>query len=202
MNKDDFKPDKPKRHRRTKKELEEAGYYDRKNGGEKVENTHKNSGYKLEDFLSQKQELDKKNQKLTEDIKENLGRMKTIAEVCEEQIQRAKDKNLPQPDFDYRNSYEKGQIIYYIDVNELIGKKQLLELKISSVYPRAIIAYEDKGMGYTIGYEDEDMIFSTRKEADSVFSNITVENKLEEYFQIQKQLANKRRLEREANANG
>lgn len=116
-------------------------------------------------------------------------------EICEEQIQRAKDKNLPNPDFDFRNSYSKGQIIYYVETNELVGSKKMLELKISSVYPRAIIAYEDMGMAHTIGIESEDYIFLDPREANTVYESTVVENKLEEYFQRQKQLANKRRLE-------
>lgn len=197
MNKDDFKP---KRYRRTRKELEAAGYYDHKNGGKKAQNTHKNSGKKIEDFLVQKKVLEKKGKEVTEKIdayKESISKMKTMDEICEEQIQKAKDRNLPNPDFDFRNSYSKGQIIYYVETNELVGSKKMLELKISSVYPRAIIAYEDMGMAHTIGFEDDEMIFLDRRDAESVYESTTVENKLEEYFQRQKQLANKRRLEKE-----
>lgn len=197
MNKDDFKP---KRHRRSKAELLAAGYYDRKNGGKKVQNDRKNGGKKIEDFLVQKKVLEEKGKEVTEKIdtyKESISKMKTMDEICEEQIQRAKDKNLPNPDFDFRNSYSKGQIIYYVETNELVGSKKMLELKISSVYPRAIIAYEDMGMAHTIGLEDDEMIFLDRRDAESVYESMVVENKLEEYFQRQKQLANKRRLEKE-----
>jgi hypothetical protein len=71
----------------------------------------------------------------------------------------------------------------------------MLELKISSVYPRAIIAFEDKGMGYTIGWEYADMIYLTHRDCEQAYKDIVVDNKLEEYFQRQKQLANKRRIE-------
>lgn len=197
MNKDDFKP---KRYRRTRQELEAAGYYNRKNGGKKAQNDRKNDGKKIEDFLAQKKVLEEKGKEVTEKIdayKESINKMKTMDEICEEQIQRAKDKNLPNPDFDFRNTYSKGQIIYYVETNELVGSKKMLELKISSVYPRAIIAYEDMGMAHTIGFEDDEMIFLDRRDAESVYESTTVENKLEEYFQRQKQLANKRRLEKE-----
>jgi hypothetical protein len=183
MNLDDFKvggePPK-KRHRRTKKEMEEAR--------KKLEKTIEDSKEKY------KANLDKVESKI-ETIRDNLGHMKTIDEVCEEQLQRAKDKGLPNPDFDYRQTYSKGQIIYYILTNELIGSKIMLELKISSVYPRAIIAFEDKGMGYTIGWEDADMIYLTHRDCEQAYKDIVVDNKLEEYFQRQKQLANKRRIE-------
>lgn len=197
MNKDDFKP---KRYRRSKAELEAAGYYDRKNGGKKAQNDRKNCGKKIEDFLAQKKVLEEKGKEVTEKIdayKESISKMKTMDEICEEQIQKAKDRNLPNPDFDFRNSYSKGQIIYYVETNELVGTKKMLELKISSVYPRAIIAYEDMGMAHTIGFEDDEMIFLDRRDAESVYESTTVENKLEEYFQRQKQLANKRRMEKE-----
>lgn len=213
--------EKPKRHRRTRKELLAAGYYTHQNDGKKDENTHQNDGKKkrirrtkaqlIADGYYDNKDKNKKtkkvdfmalNQKITEtkekseEIFNSVSKMKTVEEICEEQIQRAKDKGLPNPDFDYRETYSKGQIIYYIETNELCGTKKLLELKISSVYPRAVIAFEDMGMGHTIGIESEEFIFLNRREAESVYNNIVVENKLEEYFQRQKQLANKRKMER------
>lgn len=217
--------EKPKRHRRTKKELLAAGYYTHQNDGKKDENTHQNDGKQkrirrtkaqlIADGYYDNKDKNKKtkkidfmalNQKITEtkekseEIFNSVSKMKTMDEICEEQIQRAKDKNLPNPDFDFRNSYSKGQIIYYVETNELVGTKKMLELKISSVYPRAIIAYEDMGMAHTIGFEDDEMIFLDRRDAESVYESTTVENKLEEYFQRQKQLANKRRREENGNA--
>ena len=213
MNKNDFKSDKPKRYRRTKAELEAAGYYKDKSGqndGKKAKNDRQNDDksivrkkFTVADFEVKKKELENKENEFTtkvEEVKETLSKMKTIDEVCEEQIQRAKDNNLPKPNFDYRQIYSKGQEIYYIEVNELCGTKKMLELTVSSVYPRAVIAYEDRGMAHTIGVEDEEMIYLDRHECESVYNNIIVENKLEEYFQRQKQLANKRRREENGNA--
>lgn len=190
--------EKPKRHRRTKKELLAAGYYDRKNGGKNEENNHKKGGFKKSDFEATGEKIGKALKEVAtkvEEYTETISKMKTIEEVCEEQLKKAREKGLPNPDFDFRNTYSKGQIIYYVDTNELVGTKKLLELKISSVYPRAIIAYEDMGMAHTIGLEDDEMIFLDRRDAESVYESTVVENKLEEYFQRQKQLANKRRLE-------
>lgn len=209
--------EKQKRHRRTKAELLAAGYYDKKNNDESTNkpkrvrrtkaqliadgyyDNKKDDKPKKVDFmaLSQKiSEVKEKTNKIVEDNYKFTSQMKTVEEICEEQIQRAKDKGLPNPDFDYREVYSKGQIIYYIETNELCGTKKLLELKISSVYPRAVIAFEDMGMGHTIGVESEEFIFLDRREAESIYNTIVVENKLEEYFQRQKQLANRRKMER------
>ena len=167
---------KPKRHRRTKLEMLEA-----KRKMEELE-------AKLRDNVNSATEK-------VEMTKESVNSMKTMEQICEEQLEKAKRENYPQPDFDYRNDYFKGQSIYYIKVNELCGKKEIIELKISSVYPRLIIGYEDRGMSHCIGFDESDMIFFTLSECEQVFKNLVVENKLEDYMQRQKQLANKRRLE-------
>ena len=50
-------------------------------------------------------------------------------------------------------------------------------------------------MSHCIGFDESDMIFFTLSECEQVFKNLVVENKLEDYMQRQKQLANKKRLE-------
>lgn len=167
---------KPKRHRRTKLEMLEA----------------KKQMEELEAKL--RENVDSATEKV-ETAKESINSMKTMEQICEEQLEKAKRENYPQPDFDYRNDYFKGQSVYYIKVNELCGKKEIIELKISSVYPRLIIGYEDRGMSHCIGFDESDMIFFTLSECEQVFKNLIVENKLEDYMQRQKQLANKKRLE-------
>lgn len=112
-------------------------------------------------------------------------KVKSLDEICEEQLQKARNENLPQPNFDFRNDYFKGQLIYYIKVNEFCGKKDIMKLKISTVYPRLIVAHEEQGVFHYIGFSEADMIFFTLAECERVFINLEVENKLEEYIQRQ-----------------
>lgn len=42
--------------------------------------------------------------------------MVTTDEVCEQMLQQAYKDNLENPSFDFRLDYEKGQILYYIDI--------------------------------------------------------------------------------------
>lgn len=195
--------DKPKRKRRTRAQLIADGYYDNKDKPKaKTKRKRRTRAQLLADGYYDNQQQETK-EKITEvegqviETRQSLGKMLSVEEFCEQQLQRAKDKNLPQPDFDYRSLFSKGQNIYYVETNELCGTKKMLELKITNVYPRVIIAFEDQGMAHTIGYEDVDLIFTKRSECEECYKTLRVDNKMEEFRQRQKQLENKRRLERE-----
>ena len=78
------------------------------------------------------------------------------------------------PGFDFNNFYEEGQKIFYIRVLERLGIKDLLELKIRTVYPDMIVACEKKGFARCIGPETQDMIFLDRHSAEKAYDNITI----------------------------
>lgn len=84
----------------------------------------------------------------------------TFEEFCERDIQRAHEKNLPEPDYDFRNEYVKGQRIYYVNMTtHFVNEKQLLNLTIRTIYPRMIVAVEEKSMCHCIGYNQRHDIF-------------------------------------------
>ena len=99
---------------------------------------------------------------------------KTTEEVCEEEMRRAAEKGLPDPDWDFRTMYKRGDKIYYVWINHLTGDKELLELTVRTVYARSMIAHEDKGNSHMIGYTTRDMIFFDRYEAEGYYKSVKV----------------------------
>ena len=83
-------------------------------------------------------------------------------------------KKQKYPGFDFNDYYVVGQKIFYIRVLEKIGVKDLLELKIRTVYPDMIVACEKKGFARCIGPETQDMIFLDRHSAEKAFDNIAI----------------------------
>ena len=66
-------------------------------------------------------------------------------EFCEWELEKAKLKGLENPDFDFRNFYEKGQTIYFIHIlRGGINTKELKKLKIRTIYPRMMVCNEEK----------------------------------------------------------
>ena len=90
-------------------------------------------------------------------------------------IEKPKEKKKQKyPGFDFNDYYVVGQKIFYIRVLEKIGVKDLLELKIRTVYPDMIVACEKKGFARCIGPETQDMIFLDRHSAEKAFDNIAI----------------------------
>lgn len=99
--------------------------------------------------------------------------MRTHEEVCEDDIKKAHDRGYPEPDFDFRNYYEKGQIIYFIHIlGGGINTKELKKLKIRTIYPRMMVCDEEKACCQCIGYSQKEYIFNTPKEAEPVYKSI------------------------------
>lgn len=99
--------------------------------------------------------------------------MRTHEEVCEDDLKKAHDRGYPDPDFDFRNYYEKGQTIYFIHIlGGGINTKDLKKLKIRTIYPRMMVCDEEKACCQCIGYNQKDYIFNTAKEADPVYKSI------------------------------
>ena len=142
---------KPKRVRRTKAQLIADGYYDK---GEKKET---------------------KNKDIDRSHLFNRGSLGED-EVSENMIKRAKVRGLENWEQDFRNDYEKGQKIYYVEINDLCHTKELLELYVGTVYSKVIIAWVDRGESHTIGIDNADKIFRDEKEAKKYYQKVKVKN--------------------------
>ena len=103
--------------------------------------------------------------------------MMTNDECAELEKLRAQEKELEEPDFDFRNLYHSGDIIYYVWINYLTGDKQLLKLTVRTVYARSMVAWEEKGCAHMIGYTTRDWIFWDLREAEAYYKSVKVEAK-------------------------
>jgi len=83
-------------------------------------------------------------------------------------------KVLQDPDFNFNDFYEKDQTIYFIRYFEKLGSKELLTLKIRSIYPRFMVACEDKQATVCMGPDVKDFIFLDKRLAKEVFEGIKV----------------------------
>lgn len=101
-------------------------------------------------------------------------------EFCNWELQKAHLKNLENPDFDFRDYYERGQTIYFISLlNGSIKTKEMMCLKVRTVYPRLIVALEEKSCCQCIGYESRNYIFTTAAEANKMYDTIDLEDEKE-----------------------
>lgn len=152
---------KTKRVRRTKAELIAAGYYDK----DKTKPTVKAKEVKTE--------TKGKNKDADRGHLFTQGG-KTIEQVSAQAIQKAKERGDENWEQDFRNDYEQGQKIYYIEINELCHTKELLELYVGTVYSKVMICWVDRGESHPIGIEDADKIFREEKEARKYYSKVRV----------------------------
>lgn len=145
---------KSKRIRRTKAQLIADGYYDNKNKGEKEKNVQ------------------------TAKVKDNcqlfISSGMSVDQVSEKAIKKAKEQGKENWEQDFRNDYEQGQKIYYVEINELCHTKELLELYVGTVYSKFMVAWVDRGEAHSIGIEDADKIFKEEKEAKKYYQKVKV----------------------------
>ena len=153
--------EKPKRVRRTKAELIEAGYYEK----DKTKPTVKVKEVKTETKGNNK-DADR-NHLFTQGGK-------TIEQVSTQAIQKAQERGDANWEQDFRNDYEQGQKIYYVEINELCHTKELLELYVGTVYSKVMICWVDRGESHSIGMDDADKIFREEKEARKYYSKVRV----------------------------
>jgi hypothetical protein len=103
------------------------------------------------------------------------------ADNNQENKQIKQEKVEKYPGFDFNTTYAKGQTIFYVRVNELIGEKEIQELTIRSVYPKTIIGCLEKSYTQCIGPDTADRIFRTRYEALECYNNIVLQQKIYEH---------------------
>ena len=153
--------EKPKRVRRTKAELIAVGYYDK----DKTKPTIKAKEVKTETKGNNK-DADR-NHLFTQGGK-------TVEQVSTQAIQKAQERGDTNWEQDFRNDYEQGQKIYYVEINELCHTKELLELYVGTVYSKVMICWVDRGESHSIGMDDADKIFREEKEARKYYSKVRV----------------------------
>lgn len=153
--------DKPKRVRRTREQLIAAGYYDK----DKTKPTVKAKEIKTET---------KGKNKDADRTHLFIQGGKTIEQVSTQAIEKAKERGDSNWEQDFRNDYEQGQKIYYVEINELCHTKELLELYVGTVYSKVMICWVDRGESHSIGMDDADKIFKDEKEARKYYSKVRV----------------------------
>ena len=89
-------------------------------------------------------------------------------------IKQAKEQGKENWEQDFRNDYEKGQRIYYVEINDLCHTKELLELYVGTVYSKVIIAWVDRGESHTIGIDNADKIFRNEQEAKKYYQKVKI----------------------------
>lgn len=173
---------KPKKIRRTKEELIQAGYYKDKNTKIEapkieVDKPKRHRRTKLEMELARKQaENPKPKEKDAHRGHLFVSGSMTADEVSERAIQKAKERGDENWESDFRNDYESGQRIYYVEINPLCHTKELLELYVGTVYSKIMVAWVEKGEAHTIGIEDADKIFRDEKEAKKYYQKVRINN--------------------------
>ena len=153
--------EKPKRVRHTKAELIEAGYYDK----DKTKTTVKVTEVKTE-TKGRNKDADRSH------LFAQGG--KTVEQVSTQAIQKAQERGDANWERDFRNDYEQGQKIYYVEINELCHTKELLELYVGTVYSKVMICWVDRGESHSIGMDDADKIFREEKEARKYYNKVRV----------------------------
>lgn len=155
-----------KRHRRTKAEMEAAKAAEQQEQSEETNSL-------FEEIIPEEQVEDNRPEWEKRSAKNH-------DEFCEWELEKAKLKGLENPEFDFRNFYEKGQTIYYILIlRGGINTKELKKLKIRTIYPRMLVCNEEKACCQCIGYSDRDLIFDTPKDADTIYKTIKMTDEKE-----------------------
>lgn len=152
---------KKKRIRRTREQLIAVGYYNK----DKTKPIVKTKDIKTE--------TKEKNKDADRSHLFAQGGM-SIDQYSTQAIEKAKERGDENWEQDFRNDYESGQKIYYVEINELCHTKEVLELYVGTVYSKVIIAWVDRGESHSIGIEDADKIFREEKEAKKYYSKVRV----------------------------
>ena len=102
---------------------------------------------------------------------------KTHEEFCELELKKAIEKGLSEPEFDFRDYYEKGEIGYFVRYSKELGEKEICKVYLRTIYPRTMVGSEEKGCCHCIGYKQKDQIFKTSKEAQTFYDSLNIVSK-------------------------
>lgn len=131
-----------------------------------------NSGVKAK---NKRTKINNEENSLFESLNVSNDSPKTYEEVCENDLNLAKEKQLPEPDFDYRNFYEKGDIIYYVQYHSTLNEKTIHKLYIRTIYPRMIVGTAEKGYCHCINYNERNNLFKSLIDANNFSNSIELE---------------------------
>lgn len=120
-----------------------------------------------------KKRQEEKTEKGTEELSDPFEQAEQIMNPNNESIIK-EDKPEKYPGFDFNDYYEKGQKIFYVKILSKLGVKEFLELKIRTVYPKMIVACEEKKATVCIGPDTKDMIFTDKKSALETYDNVKI----------------------------
>lgn len=105
---------------------------------------------------------------------------KTYEETCEYEIRHAHEMGYPEPDFDFRKIYHKGQHMWFVRVHEKLGEKEMIEVILNTIYPRMIVAVQPKAFCHCIGYNMQEQLFDSKYEAQQYYDSVKVSNRYAE----------------------
>ena len=97
---------------------------------------------------------------------------KDFDEFCQWEIEQAHLNDKEEPDFDYRNLYERGDKVYLVRHYDKMALKEMVYCSLRTIYPRMMIGVIDKQGCQCIGFTDKDNIFINRNDAEDYFNTI------------------------------
>lgn len=183
------------RHRKTKQELIASGYYKDKN--KDIKETpdvkvvkHNRDKYKITKGTTEKTEtkqiqnisversIESVDNVLNKKVELSNNGFKTCSitaeTLSERQINKAKEQGLENWEHDLRNDYERGNIVYYVEINSYCHTKELIDCKVRTVYAKSMICTIEDGECRVIGIEDIDKVFATKKDANHYYKHIKI----------------------------
>ena len=195
------KADKPKRKRRTKAEMEAARQEDTPKVDDSILTTDKSSHIiAIVDWDQDKDDDNKLPTKvqIPDDILVGDYDMETVSDYltntvgychkgfeilfpshhdsheqfCQWEIEKAHLNGRPEPDFDYRNFYEKGSTVWFVRYHEKYKTKEIMKLYLRTIYPRMMVGCLDKGYCECIGIQEKDNIFFNQRDAMDFFNSL------------------------------
>jgi hypothetical protein len=122
-----------------------------------------------------KAEMEAEKQAESEDpFNSNEPRPKNHEEFCEWELQKAVEKGLENPDFDFRNYYEQGETVYYVNYSERLGEKEVVKVYLRTIYPRMMVGSEEKSSCHCIGYGQRDNVFKDSRTANDFCNSLDI----------------------------
>lgn len=108
------------------------------------------------------------------EVPEEEYKPKTHEEFCELDLKRARERGLPEPDFDFRNYYERGEIVYFVRYSEMLGDKEIHKVFLRTIHPRIMIGSQEKSYCHCIGYNQRDQVFRNLRDANIFYDSLNI----------------------------
>lgn len=116
---------------------------------------------------------------------DNCPPMKTLEDICDEQIQQAIDEGREDAYEDLRNDFERGNIVYLVDYNPLMQTLTQYSLQVFTVYAKAVVCYNMKGNGKFICFNLKDSkkcVFKDPREAKAYYNKLKEKVNINNYI--------------------